>query len=324
MSAPWITYRPQIKVLDATVRDGGLINDSQFSDDFVKAVYEANVEAGVDYMEIGYKNSREMFPPDKFGPWRRCDEEDLYRIVGDNNTSLKLAAMADAGGKCEWQRDIIPADQSPLDMIRVACYVNQISEAVEMLHHCHELGYETMCNIMAISVEQETEIDQALEVLRDTPAGTVVIVDSFGALYSEQVRMLYNKYTKALEGTGKEIGIHAHNNQQLAFANTLEAIVCGANRIDATMMGMGRGAGNCCMELLLGFLRNPKYDVRPIWKLLEEYFIPMLKDIEWGPYPQYIMTGQMNQHPRSAMSARAKEDTRDKYVDFFDMCVRDV
>ncbi|OPZ15061.1 MAG: 4-hydroxy-2-oxovalerate aldolase [candidate division BRC1 bacterium ADurb.BinA364] len=321
--APWITFRPEIKVLDCTVRDGGLMNDSKFSDDFVRAVYEACVAAGLDYMEIGYKNSHAVFPKDKYGPWRHCDEEDVYRIVGENNTGLKLSAMADSGGKSDWEKQIIPADQSPLDMIRVATYVNQMPEAVEMIHHCHEMGYETTCNIMAISAAQDAEIDQALELIAPTPCSTVVIVDSFGALYSEQIALLVQRYQKAMEGTGKEIGIHAHNNQQLAFANTIEAIIRGANRIDATMMGLGRGAGNCPMELLMGFLRNPKFNNRPIWQLLEERFVQLATEMDWGPHPQYIMAGQMNLHPREAMEARGGEKIH-KFVEFYDTCVRDV
>ena len=77
--APWITYRPELKVLDCTVRDGGLVNAHKLSDAFVEAVYRACVDAGIDYMEIGYKNSKKTFPRDKFGPWRHCDEEDLRR-----------------------------------------------------------------------------------------------------------------------------------------------------------------------------------------------------------------------------------------------------
>lgn len=61
MTAPWITYRPELKVLDCTVRDGGLVNDHAFGDDFVKAVYDACVAAGVDYMEVGYKLSKTQF-----------------------------------------------------------------------------------------------------------------------------------------------------------------------------------------------------------------------------------------------------------------------
>ncbi len=323
--APWITSRPELKVLDCTVRDGGLVNGHRLSDEFVGAVYRACVDAGVDYMEIGYKNSKRVFPKEKFGPWRHCDEVDLRRVVGDHDaqaTGLKLAAMADAG-KSDWQTDLVPAAESPLDMIRVAFYAHQVSEAVDMIRHADGLGYETTANLMAVSNITETEIDTVLEAIADTPASTMVIVDSFGYLYREQIDRLYNKYASAMEGTGKDIGIHAHNNLQLAFANTIEAIILGCNRVDSTIFGFGRGAGNCHTELLLGFLRNPKFNVRPIIDVIQNYMLPLRREIEWGPMVPYNITGQLNQHPRSAIEWRAG-DTPDDFLAFYDRIVAEI
>lgn len=317
--APWITYRPELQVLDCTVRDGGLINDHQFETDFVKAVYQACVESGIDAMEIGYRNSKRLFPTDRFGAFRHSDEDSIREIVGDNDTSLKLAVMADAE-KCDYKTDILPKDQSVLDIIRVATYVHQIPVAVDMIKDAHEKGYEVFCNIMAISTVTETEIDQALEEIAKTPASTVVVVDSFGALYMEQVERLVKKY---LDATGKEVGVHMHNNQHLAFANTIEGIIHGANRIDATIAGLGRGAGNCPMEALLGFLRNPKFHLRPIMQVLGDYFVDLREQIEWGPLTPYLVTGQHNEHPRAAMEWRAS-DRKDDFVGFYDRIVSDV
>ncbi len=321
-SAPWITFRPEIKVLDCTIRDGGLINSHRFDDSFVKSVYDACRSAGIDYMEVGYKASKRIFARDEFGDWKFCDEDHIRRIVGENPGDLKLTAMADVG-KTDYKDDILPKDQSVLDCIRVATYVHQIPGAVEMIEDAHQKGYETTCNLMAISTVAESEIDQALETLAGTPVGTVVVVDSYGALYHEQIRALVQKYRKALEGTGKEVGIHTHNNQQLAFANTIEAIIQGANRVDATMYGLGRGAGNCPMELLIGFLRNPKFRLRPILKVLEEKLVPFRDELEWGALTPYGITGLLNQHPRAAMRVRAC-DERDEFVKFYDSCVSDV
>lgn len=318
--APWITYRPELKVLDCTIRDGGLINDSQFTDDQVKVVYETCIEAGIDYMEIGYMNSTSAFPTKEYGPWRHSREEDLRRVVGNHTakkTGLKLAAMLDAGGKSDWQKQPLPCKDSVLDMLRVACYASQISEAVEMLHHCHELGYETALNIMAISRVQEAEIDQILEIARETPANVVVVVDSNGHLYREQIDHLVKKYMKALQGTGKEVGMHAHNNLQLAFANTIEAIILGCNRVDSTLFGLGRGAGNCPTELLLNFLRNPKFNLRPVLKAIQETILPLKQTLDWGPSIPYNITGALNSHPRYAMAFR-DGDTPDDYVSFYD------
>jgi 4-hydroxy 2-oxovalerate aldolase len=208
-------------------------------------------------------------------------------------------------------------------MIRVAFYAHQVSEAAEMISHAHSLGYETMANLMAVSSITETEIDTVLEAIAKTPASTMVIVDSFGHLYREQIDMLYTKYAAAMEGTGKEIGIHAHNNCQLAFANTIEAIILGANRADATMGGIGRGAGNCPMELLLGFLRNPKFRLRPVVQLLQDHIHPLRESVEWGALVPFNITGQLNLHPRAAIEFRAGDD-KDNYVKFYDKVTSDV
>lgn len=321
--APWITCRPELKVLDCTIRDGGLVNDSRFTDGQVKAVYETCVAAGIDYMEIGYMNSVKEFPRKQYGPWRHSAEEDLRRVVGDHTfkkTGLKLAAMLDAGGKSDWEHQPLPCKDSVLDMLRIACYASQISEAAEMVAHAHALGYETALNIMAISTVKDAEIDQVLAIAKETPANVVVVVDSNGHLYREQVDHLVKKYLKATSGTGKEIGMHAHNNLQLAFANTIEAIILGCNRVDSTMMGLGRGAGNCPTELLLGFLRNPKFKLRPVLKTIQDTILPMREKLDWGPSIPYQVTGQLNAHPRFAMAFR-DGDRPDDYVQFYDQMV---
>ena len=90
-------FRPQIKVIDCTVRDGGLMNKWQFSEDFVRSVYHALGKAGVDYMEIGYISSEGMFSREEMGPWKFCSEDDLKRVIGDEEKKVKLSAMADIG-----------------------------------------------------------------------------------------------------------------------------------------------------------------------------------------------------------------------------------
>ena len=85
-----MTARSDIRVLDATIRDGGLVNNFMFSDDFINALYRTNVKAGVDYMEFGYKASKELFDVNKFGKWKFCDEESIREIVGDNNSDMKI------------------------------------------------------------------------------------------------------------------------------------------------------------------------------------------------------------------------------------------
>lgn len=246
----WISYRPDIKVMDCTIRDGGLMNNHRFDDAIVKTVYTTCVQAGIDYMEVGYKASRKAIVPGEYGPWKYCTEEDLRRIVGDKPGATKLSVMADAE-RCDYHEDILPKDQSALDMVRVATYVNQIPAALDMVKDAHDKGYETCINLMSVSTVTERQLDEALDLLASSEAQAIYLVDSFGALYSEQIQYLVRKYLHYARAGGKEVGIHAHNNLQLAFSNTIDAIVMGANYLDATMAGLGRGAGNCPMELLI-------------------------------------------------------------------------
>ncbi len=299
------------------MRDGGLMNDHLFGDETVKAVYSACVNAGIDYMEIGYINSRRIFAPDQHGAWKFCQEDDIRRIVGENDTSLKLSAMADAE-KSDYHEDILPYDQSALDMIRVAAYIHQIPLALDMIKDANDKGYETTINLMAVSVVSERELDEAIELLANSEVGTLYIVDSFGALYSEQTQFLLEKYLNYAKSSGKQVGMHAHNNQQLAFANTIDAIIKGVNMLDASMAGLGRGAGNCPIELLVGFLHNPKFRLRPILQCIQQHIEPLRGKLMWGFDTPYMITGLLNQHPRDAIKFNASED-KGNIVKFFDL-----
>lgn len=310
-----ISYRPDIKVVDATLRDGGLVNEFRFTDEFVKALYLANLRAGVDYMEFGYKSSREMFDVKKFGKWKFCNDEDIRAIVGENATDLKIAVMADVG-RCDYKTDIIDRADSPIDLIRVATYLNAIPTAVDMIEDAARKGYEVSCNIMAISNAQEGDLKAALEILAQTPVDVLYIVDSYGAMYPEQVARLADLYVNIATKYGKKVGIHAHNNQQLAFANTIEAVGDGVDWLDATYSSMGRGAGNCAMELLLGFLRNPKYNVYPAIQFIDSHVNKLKEDgVVWGYDLQYLMTGLLNQHPRTAI--QFTKERRTDYAEFY-------
>ena len=315
-----MTARSDIRVLDATIRDGGLVNNFMFSDEFINALYRANVKAGVDYMEFGYKASKELFDVNKFGKWKFCDEDDIRAIVGDNNSDMKLSVMADVG-RCDYKKDILPKSESVIDMIRVATYVHQMPAAIEIIEDAKSKGYEVTCNIMAISNAKESDIDQALDMVGQSPADGIYIVDSYGSLYPEQIRSISDKYMDIAEKYGKYIGMHAHNNQQLAFANTIEATARGVSYLDATMMSMGRGAGNCAMELLISFLKNPKYNIFPILKFIEEHMIPLKESgALWGYDIPYLLTGSLNQHPSAAIdyTKEGRTDYADVYTDLLD------
>lgn len=311
-----ISYRPDIKVLDATIRDGGLVNNFEFTDQFVRDLYQANVRAGVDVMEIGYLADPELFDESKFGKWKFCHEEAIREVLEDLlDPSLKLAVMADVG-RANVVRDLPDKQDSILDMVRIATYINTIPAAIEMIETCAKKGYQTTVNIMAVSKAQESELAEALDMLGKSSVNVIYLVDSYGSLYPLQMRQLAQRYLESAETYGKQIGIHAHNNQQLAFANTTECAMMGVSYLDATMGGMGRGAGNCAMELLLGFLKNPKYDIKPVLRFLEKHIQKLKHDgVVWGYDIQYLLTGYLNQHPRTAIAFT--KEKREDYFAFF-------
>ena len=317
-------YREELKVLDCTIRDGGLINNYHFSDDFVKAVYAATAAAGVDYMEIGKKLCEsDEYTREKYGKWNFCDEEDIKSVVESYNGDYHptLAVMYDV---MRVDTDsLAPADQSVIGMIRTACYVHQIDAGLDLVKRCKDQGYETTLNIMAPSAAIEKDLIEGLQEINEVAeVDFLYFVDSYGAFYSEQISSYLKLYRE--NAPDKQLGFHAHNNQQLAFANTQQCIIEGVNLLDATVNGIGRGAGNCNLELLLNFLKNPKFDVRPLYKVIQEYLVPLRREIEWGFNDIYGISGHLNQHPRAAMKLRGNNKEKDNCYDFLIECLGDL
>lgn len=307
-------FREKIKVFDCTVRDGGLINNHDFDIRFVREVYRALSAAGVDYMEVGYKNSKKLFSSKEYGKWKFCDDEDIKRLTSGIESNTKISVMVDVD-RVEIS-DILPAKDSVVQMIRVASYVKDIDKAIYLANHFADKGYETTVNIMAISKALDNELSECLNQLeRECKAQVVYIVDSYGALYQETTEFLIKKAKGILKT--KEVGIHAHNNQQLAFGNTIEAIIHGANFVDGTVYGLGRAAGNCPLELILGFLKNPKFDIRPVLDLISKEFIPLREKMEWGYIIPYAITGILDEHPRAAIALRGS-DKKENYREFYE------
>jgi len=309
-------FREKIKVVDCTIRDGGLMNNHNFTHEFVRAVYKAISESGIDYMEIGYKNSRKLFSPKDYGKWKFCDEDDMKRTIEGIPSKTKLSVMVDVD-RVDFD-DVPQKKDSIVSMVRVAAYVKDIDKAIFLVNHFADKGYETTVNIMAISRALDNELTEALHQLEEEcKAPVIYVVDSNGALYQESVEFLVKKFKSILKS--KEIGMHAHNNQQLAFSNTIEAIIHDANYVDGSIYGLGRAAGNCPTELLLGFLKNPKYDIRPILDVISKEFISLREKLEWGYVIPYAITGILDEHPKTAMALREsnkKEDYREFYEGF--------
>jgi 4-hydroxy 2-oxovalerate aldolase len=299
-------------ILDCTIRDGGLCNNWDFSVEFVQDLYKGLSEAGVEYMEIGYKNSPKLLKGEA-GPWRFLDEKFLREVI-PQKSETKLSALVDIGRVDE--NDILPCSESMLDLIRVACYVQDVDKALELVQKFHDLGYETSLNIMALSSVLERDLEEAFAEVKKSPVDYVYIVDSNGSLDPRDISYLVEKFKKGVPN--KKLGVHTHNNMQLAFANTLKAIEEGVVICDSSVFGMGRAAGNCHTELLVSHLKNPRYDVRPVLGVIEKHMLNIRAVTEWGYNIPYMIAGSFNQHPRAAMAVRDDEVNKDKYLDFYD------
>lgn len=303
----------QCKIVDCTIRDGGLVNNWDFSVDFVQKLYAGLNEAGVDYMEIGYKNSPKLLKgADEAGPWRFLDDDFLRKVIPQKGTT-KLSALVDIGRVDE--NDVLPRSESMLDLIRVACYIKDVDKALELVQLFHDRGYETTLNIMALSNVMENELLEAFEMIKESVVDVVYVVDSYGSLDYKDMEYLVDKFKTHLPN--KRLGVHTHNNMQLAFSNTLVAADNGVEFLDASVYGMGRAAGNCPTELLVTHLKNTKYNLRPLLVVLEELMVPLREKEEWGYLIPYMITGTLDEHPRSAMALRVSDD-KDNVVDFYD------
>ncbi len=307
--------RRQVKVIDCTIRDGGLLNNWEFDHSLVLKTFRALMEVGVDIMEVGYRSTEKVFDPGKFGPWRFCREDDLAQVV--ERSDMKLSTMVDIG-KVE-APDIPHSRDTLIDVVRIATYAHQLEDCQRIIDHCLDCDYEVFVNLMAVSAISEPAMDRFLAAIADSPVRNFMLVDSFGALYPYHVRYLMIKYRDLLGDMA--VGIHAHNSQQNAFANSIEAINMGADYCDATVHGIGRGAGNTQLELLLFYLNNPRYEIEPLLHLIEEY-AGLRDDLRWGYHLPYVITGYLNEHPRSAMALMRTED-RYKVLDFYERLTAD-
>ncbi|MBT3221945.1 MAG: nucleoid-structuring protein H-NS, partial [Proteobacteria bacterium] len=182
--------RHDVRVIDCTIRDGGCCNDWLFDEGLVRDSFEALVQAGVDVMEIGYQTSPGVYNESVVGPWRFSREEDLRRVA--RATKMKLAAMVDMNRiRIE---DLRPAEDSLIDVIRIATYARDTAGAIEILHAARDLGYEVFIQVMAVTTCTPQEVDSFLELLRRSSVTNVAVVDPFGAMYTHHLRYLIRRY----------------------------------------------------------------------------------------------------------------------------------
>ena len=281
-----------LKLLDCTFRDGGHLNQWNFDYDCVQKAYKSASVSGVDYFEIGYRTPASI---KNLGQFAYCTDDFLLNLIEPIDT-CKLTIMIDVG-KSEVLIQECMKEVTPVKAIRIASYPYELDKAIELVEIVKDKGYEVFLNLMAFSEFTIENFQTLMDWKNKDMLNAIYFADSFGSFLPNDV----SKKLKLLKDCGFErIGFHAHNNLQLAFANTLILLDNDIEYVDASIYGMGRGSGNLQMEVLLAYLEKTgkdKYNPLQYLKLVDTYFIDLYKDYNWGYNLQSLMGGIKNIHP---------------------------
>jgi len=299
------------KILDCTIRDGGYLNDWSFKDSLVRDLYSAVSKSGTDYVEIGFRNSKEYTDTSKLGIWTTTPESVVEGVV-KNNSGSKVSLMIDYGKE---DLDSIPnSSESKVSLYRVAAHKNKILDSLSLVEKIADKGYEVALQLMGVSRYNENDFVRIIKPIKDSKLTYLYFADSYGSILPNEIE----GYIEILRETDKLLGFHPHNNMQLALANTLEAIDLGIDIVDGTVAGMGRGAGNMQLETLIAFFQKSiseeKYNVLPILELINRHFLSLKSKHPWGYSLPYMISGVYEVHPNYAKSLSegnySIEDTR--------------
>lgn len=282
----------QVKLLDCTLRDGAYIVDGKFGESAIKGIISMLQNAGVDIIECGWLKNAEYTS----GTTYYHEPNDLLKYITPKNKDTLYVAMID------WDRydlDYLPQyDGKTLDAIRVVFPYQKYKEGIEVGRKIQDKGYRVFyqaANTLAYSDNDLREL--AKEINRVGPEG-ISIVDTFGAMYEEDLirilRVLDSEIDKSIR-----IGFHSHNNQQMAFANSMKfvEILTKTGRdmiVDSSLCGMGRGAGNATTELMINFLNKKcqhNYDLDSIMDAIDIYMTGFQEKYSWGYSTAYCIAG---------------------------------
>lgn len=286
----------ELTVLDCTFRDGGYYTDWQFDADLVRDYVEVVDENAVDVVELGYVRLGE----DARGSFRDLPAGLDAHLGGDSRT--RFAVMVDANsfaarsprGVVHELKAIVSASSLPITVIRVAVNYSKLGGAIDTIRALVDADFAVCVNLMQIDVASREEEQACFDGLAQLPdVACVYLADSLGSMRPERVTELFRRFATH---SRHPLGFHAHDNQGLALANSLAAIEAGASWIDATMAGMGRGAGNAKTEQLLGLLRGREPGTE-LLAFVARHFYPLLAVHGWGPSVYYAIAGQQYIHP---------------------------
>ena len=295
------------KILDCTLRDGGYYNDWNFPVDTATSTVKSLHQAGVDVIELGLKSATD----DKCsGLFKYCNEDYLSALdlPPDGTYSFMLNVkefIKDGQINHEALNQMIrPASASVFQMCRLATHYADFTFIKEFFDYFTKNGYRVGINLMGVSLLEEEQLQQAMVVVDQLKPEVFYIADSFGSMLPDDISGLVEIIRQHYAGP---LGIHTHDNQGLAFANSLRAIDLGVEYIDATLTGMGRGAGNLSTEQILLWLQNrgqdkARYHSGRVLDIIQDYFAPLKSQYGWGFNYVYMLSGLNNIHPVYCMA----------------------
>lgn len=322
----------RFNLLDCTLRDGGYITKWRFEDHVTRDILHGLVDAGMDFIECGYINPERInYPAIQHADFANLQANttqfnsinaiDAYLPESRNNSVM--LAMADV--LQVKPQHITPCTSKSIDGIRVVFYKHQVEDALSLCRAVKDAGYQLFVQPMVTvdySIAEYTKLARAIAALQPD---AVSIVDSFGYMLKEDFRCYYKILDNALTPEVM-IGFHSHNNMQLAFITAQDILDYQTSRslvIDASLYGMGRGAGNLNTELIANYYNmelGEKYDILAIMDLIGKYIMPIAKEKEWGYSPYMFLTGLYHCHPNFACYLLEEHDVTvtdfEKYLQF--------
>lgn len=291
--------KAQVQILDCTLRDGGYVNDWNFGQTFISNIVENISSASVDLIECGFLSMTKKTSEAKSIFSTVEIAEKYFENVKQNN----LVLMINCG---EYQPELLEKYcNGKIKTIRIAFHKHQFEEAQRLCIQLKKNGFHVFFQPMVTSRYTDEELLSLIRWTNENKPDAFYIVDSFGTMRKKDVLRMFYLVDNNLHKDIK-IGFHSHNNLQLSFSNAQELLTLNSEReliIDTSVMGMGRGAGNLCTELMIQYINENienKYDVIPILQTMDEYIMPISKTHSWGYSIPYYIAAVNDCHPNYA------------------------
>lgn len=289
-----------IKLLDCTLRDGGYNNDWEFGHDALINIYERSLSSGVEYIEVGFIDDRRPFDLNRSIFPDTASARRIWGNIPKGNTII--VGMIDYG-TCDLSR-IEPCKDSYIDGIRVIFKMELMHEALDYCAKLQELGYLVFAQGVSFTTYTQEKLEEIVAILNRLKPYAFSIVDTYGLMDSTIIDHYYTYLDQHLDQK-ISIGFHAHNNFQLAFANCMAlAQRHGDNPrellLDGSIYGMGKGAGNAPLELLVAFMvenYGAKYDINPILEAIDVNVLDLYKQLHWGYSLKSFISASHDCHP---------------------------